>query len=88
MNSLRGIGIVLLVLGLLAFVVPIPHSEDHSLKIGDAKVEVQTESSQKLPPVVGIVLLARFGASSRIAQDLERSQSWDLLLWWLVPPLP
>lgn len=52
------IGAVLLVLGLLAFVVPIPQREDHSVKIGDAKIGVQTQSSEKLPPAVGIVLVA------------------------------
>jgi hypothetical protein len=46
------------VLGLLSFVVPVPHSEDHSLKIGNAKIGVQTQSSEKLPPAVGMVLLA------------------------------
>lgn len=52
------IGVVLLVLGLLAFIVPIPQREDHSVKVGDAKIGIQTQSSQKLPPVVGIVLIA------------------------------
>ena len=51
------VGVVLLVLGLLAFVVPIPQREDHSVKIGDTKIGVQTQSSQKLPPAVGIVLV-------------------------------
>jgi len=51
------VGVVLLVLGLLAFIVPIPQREDHSVKIGDAKIGVQTQSSQKLPPAVGIVLI-------------------------------
>jgi len=58
MKSSTLIGAVLLVLGLLAFVVPIPQREDHSVKIGDAKIAVQTQYSQKLPPVVGIVLVA------------------------------
>jgi hypothetical protein len=52
------VGILLLVLGLLSFVVPIPHSENHGVKIGDTKIGVQTENSEKLPPAVGIVLLA------------------------------
>ena len=52
------IGVLLLVLGVLSFVVPIPHSEDHSVKIGDAKIGVKTESSERLPPAVGIVLVA------------------------------
>ena len=58
MKALPLVGVLLLVLGILSFVVPIPSREDHSVKIGDAKIGVQTESSQKLPPAAGIVLLA------------------------------
>ena len=58
MKSVTIIGVVLLVLGLLAFVVPIPRHENHAVKIGDTKIGVQTETSEKLPPAVGIVLLA------------------------------
>jgi hypothetical protein len=57
MNGVRVIGIVLLVLGLLAFVVPMPHHEDHSVKIGGAKLGVETEHTEKLPPAVGGILL-------------------------------
>jgi drug/metabolite transporter (DMT)-like permease len=57
MNGIRVLGAVLLLLGLLSFVVPIPETKDHSVKIGDAKIGVQTESSQKLPPAAGVVLL-------------------------------
>jgi hypothetical protein len=58
MKGLPLVGVVLLVLGLLAFVVPVPHRESHGVKIGDAKIGVETETSEKLPPAVGIVLLA------------------------------
>ena len=57
MKGLTIVGVLLLVLGALSFVVPIPHTEDHSLKVGGAKIGVQTHSSDKLPPVVSIVLL-------------------------------
>jgi uncharacterized membrane protein len=57
MKNVGVIGVLLLVLGLLAFVVPLPHSENHSVKIGDTKIGVQTQHSEKLPPAVGIVLL-------------------------------
>ena len=57
MKPVAMIGAVLLLLGLLAFVVPIPQREDHALKVGDTKIGVQTQSSEKLPPAVGIVLL-------------------------------
>jgi hypothetical protein len=58
MKSVGLIGVVLLVLGLLSFVVPVPHSENHGVKIGDTKIGVQTQHSETLPPAVGIVLLA------------------------------
>jgi len=52
------LGAILFVLGLLAFTIPIPRRENHSLEIGDAKVGLQTETKEKLPPVVGGILLA------------------------------
>ena len=58
MKPVAFVGVLLLVLGLLAFVVPIPHQENHGVKIGDTKIGVQTESSEKLPPAVGVVLFA------------------------------
>jgi hypothetical protein len=58
MKALPLIGVLLVVLGILSFVVPVPHSESHGVKFGDAKISVQTESSEKLPPAAGIVLLA------------------------------
>lgn len=58
MKPLPLVGALLLVLGVLSFVVPIPHSEQHGVKFGDAKISVETQSSDKLPPAVGIVLMA------------------------------
>jgi len=58
MKPLPLVGVLLLVLGVLSFVVPIPHSEQHGVKFGDAKISVETQSSDKLPPAVGIVLMA------------------------------
>jgi uncharacterized membrane protein len=58
MKGLSLLGILLLVLGVLSFVVPVPHRENHGVKIGDTKIGVETENSEKLPPAAGIVLLA------------------------------
>jgi uncharacterized membrane protein len=58
MNRLTLIGVLLLLLGLLSFVVPIPQRENHAVKIGDTKIGVQTENSEKLPTAASIVLLA------------------------------
>jgi hypothetical protein len=56
MRPLTLIGLVVLVLGILAFVVPIPTSHTHGAKIGDATIGITTQSSEKLSPVVGGVL--------------------------------
>jgi hypothetical protein len=58
MKSTTLIGIVLLALGALALVVPIPRRESHGVKIDNTKIGIQTESREKVPPAVGIVLLA------------------------------
>jgi hypothetical protein len=50
MKPVALVGVLLLVLGLFAFVVPIPDRENHGVKIGDTKIAVQTENSEKLPP--------------------------------------
>ena len=71
MKNLAIVGALLLVLGLVSFVVPIPHRENHDIKIGDAKIGVQTESSEKLPPAGGIVLLA--GGDVALVVGLRKS---------------
>jgi hypothetical protein len=66
MRPLALIGIVVLVLGVLAFVVPIPTSHSHGAKIGDTTIGVTTHGSEKLPPVAGGVLCVA-GAALLIA---------------------
>ena len=58
MKALPLAGVLLLLLGVLSFIVPVPHSEKHGVKFGDAKISVETQSSDKLPPAVGVVLIA------------------------------
>jgi hypothetical protein len=57
MKALSLIGAVLLILGVLSFVIPIPHSEDHSVKLGGAHIGVQTQNSEKIPLAASIVLI-------------------------------
>jgi hypothetical protein len=35
-----------------------PHHEHHGMRIGDARVGVETEHHDMLPPAAGVVLLA------------------------------
>jgi hypothetical protein len=57
MKTIPLIGAVLLILGVLSFVVPVPHTQDHSVKIGDSKIGVQTHSSDKIPVGASVALL-------------------------------
>ncbi len=57
MKALLAVGLILILLGILAFLVPLPQREEHSVKLGDAKIGIQTETSRKLPTPVGAVLL-------------------------------
>ena len=56
MRPLFVIGLVVLVLGIFSFVVPIPMSHSHDAKIGDATIDITTHSSERLSPIVGVVL--------------------------------
>jgi hypothetical protein len=58
MRPLAIVGFVVLVLGILSFIVPIPTSNTHELKAGDASIGVTTHHDTKLPPAVGGVLCA------------------------------
>ena len=57
MKMLAVVGVLLVVLGVLSFIVPVPQRETHGVKIGDTKFSVQTEDSEKLPPAVGVILV-------------------------------
>ncbi|MGA9306859.1 MAG: hypothetical protein WBW31_15755 [Candidatus Sulfotelmatobacter sp.] len=66
MKALMLVGMVVLVLGVLSFFVPFPHSEHHGVSIGDAHVGVTTHDDQRVPPVMSIVLVV-VGAGLMIA---------------------
>jgi hypothetical protein len=51
-------GLLLIVLGIASLVVPIPHSEKQGIKIGDANIGVQTTHSERVSPVISVVLIA------------------------------
>lgn len=55
---MKALGLLLLLFGVLAFLVPVPRRERHGFSVGDTRFSVQTEHSEKLPPAVGVVLVA------------------------------
>ena len=58
MKVLLYAGLLLIVLGIASLVVPIPHSETEGIKVGDAKIGVQTSHSERVSPIVSAVLIA------------------------------
>jgi len=66
MKNLMLVGVVVLVLGILSFFVPVPHSEHHGVNIGDAHVGITTHDEDKVPPAVSVVLIV-VGAGLMIA---------------------
>jgi hypothetical protein len=66
MKALLSVGLVVLILGILSFFVPIPHSEHHSVSAGDVHVGINTEHSDRVPPVISVVLVVA-GAGMMIA---------------------
>ena len=66
MKALFVLGLVVLVLGLLSFFVPLPHSERHGITIGDASIGVTTSHKETVSPVVSVVLVL-VGAGMMVA---------------------
>ena len=57
MKALLLVGVLLMVLGILSFFVPVPHSEHHGVNLGDAHVGITTEHDEKVSPTISIVLV-------------------------------
>lgn len=72
MKPVSWIGLISLVLGILAFLVPVPRKETHSMKVGDASFGITTKSSEKLPPAVGGTLCGVGGLLLVIGSRRER----------------
>jgi len=66
MKALVAVGLLLIVLGILSFFVPVPHTERHGIDAGDVHLGVNTHHDDLLPPAVGIGMLVA-GAGLAIA---------------------
>ncbi|MGD0509486.1 MAG: hypothetical protein ABSA27_16935 [Terriglobales bacterium] len=58
MKILLFAGLLLLALGIASLVVPIPHTEREGVKVGGANFGIQTSHSERVPPLVSVVLIA------------------------------
>jgi hypothetical protein len=58
MKMLLFAGLILVVVGIASLVVPFPHTETEGIKIGGAKLGVQTSHSERVSPIISVVLIA------------------------------
>ncbi len=62
MKPLFWVGAVVLVLGVLSLFIAIPQRENHGMSAGGMSVNVQTQTSEKIPPIAsGIMILVGAG---------------------------
>ncbi len=72
MKVLLYAGLLLVVLGVASLVVPIPHTETEGIKVGSANFGVQTSHSERVSPVISVVLIAG-GIALSIAGSRSRN---------------
>ena len=71
MKALFWIGLVVLILGVVSLVVPIPRNERDGFKVGGVSVGVETRHEQKVSPFVSAVMILG-GAGTMIAGKTKR----------------
>ncbi len=57
MKALFVAGIVLLALGVLSLVIPIPHSEHSGIQAGGLHMGVETHYDEKVSPIISAALI-------------------------------
>ncbi len=57
MKALLYAGLILVALGLASLIVPIPHTETEGIKVGGANFGVQTNHSERISPIISVVLI-------------------------------
>jgi hypothetical protein len=57
MKMLLYAGLLLVVLGIASLIVPIPHTETEGLKVGKTNLGIQTSHSERVSPIISVVLI-------------------------------
>ena len=66
MKIVFAVGLIVLILGILSFFIPVPHTERHGIDAGDVHIGVNTQHSDLLPPAASIALVV-VGAGLMVA---------------------
>ncbi|MEN6536662.1 MAG: hypothetical protein ABFD89_23605 [Bryobacteraceae bacterium] len=70
MKALFWIGLVVLILGVVSLVVPIPRNEREGFKAGGISIGVETQHSERVSPIVGAVMILG-GIGTMVAGKLK-----------------
>jgi hypothetical protein len=57
MRTLFWIGLVLVILGVVSLVVPIPSNQRNGVSVGGVSIGIETRHDEKAPPVVSAVMI-------------------------------
>jgi nucleoside recognition membrane protein YjiH len=66
LKALFWIGLAVMLIGIALLFIPIPHNEREGVKLGGLSVGVETRHDEKLPPLVGAIIIVA-GAGLMIA---------------------
>jgi hypothetical protein len=66
MKQLFWIGLVVIAMGLISLIVPIPHTEREGISAGGMSIGIQTQHSERVSPIVSCALLLA-GAGMMVA---------------------
>ena len=67
MKALFWIGLVVLILGIVSLVVPIPHSEREGVTVGGVSLGVETRHEEKVHPALSaVMILGGLGAMAAV----------------------
>jgi hypothetical protein len=74
MKALFWIGLIMLILGLVSLVVPIPRNEREGVTVGGVSIGVETRHEEKVPPALSAVMILG-GLGAMIAGKRRNSRA-------------
>lgn len=58
MKMLLYAGLIMIALGIASLIIPVPHTETEGIKVGGANLGIQTSHSERVSPIISVVLIA------------------------------
>jgi hypothetical protein len=71
MQALFWGGLVLLILGIVSLLVPVPNNEQGGIRVGDVSIGIETQTSEKVSPIISAAMILG-GAGLMIAAKKKK----------------